>query len=30
MAVVHGDKVLRSTSRSREFQDAWNTQCAGA
>jgi len=29
MAVVHGEKVLRSTSRSREFQEAWNKQCVG-
>jgi hypothetical protein len=30
MAVVQGDKVLRSTSRSREFQDAWNKECVGS
>src|SRR5262245_4308378 len=29
MAVVDGDKVLRSTSRSRDFQNAWNSKCAG-
>jgi hypothetical protein len=26
-AVVQGDKVLRSTSRSDDFQEAWNTNC---
>lgn len=29
-AVVDGDKVLRSTSRSREFEKAWNGKCAKA
>ena len=28
-AVVQGDKVLRSTGRSKEFADAWNSKCAG-
>lgn len=28
-AVVEGDKVLRSTSRSKEFANAWNNKCAG-
>jgi hypothetical protein len=28
-AVVEGEKVLRSTSRSTEFANAWNTKCAG-
>jgi hypothetical protein len=27
-AVVQGDKVLNSTSRSRAFEKAWNTNCA--
>jgi hypothetical protein len=26
-AVVEGDKVLRSTSRSKKFEDAWNEKC---
>ena len=26
-AVVQGDKVLRSTSRSKDFEEAWNTNC---
>ena len=29
-AVVEGDKVLRSTSRSKEFENAWNNKCVGA
>jgi hypothetical protein len=29
-AVVEGDKVLRSTSRSKEFENAWNGKCVGA
>jgi len=29
-AVVEGEKVLRSTSRSKEFADAWNSKCAGS
>ena len=29
-AVVEGDKVLRSTSRSKSFEKAWNGKCAGA
>jgi hypothetical protein len=29
-AVVQGEKVLRSTSRTREFEEAWNSQCTGA
>ena len=29
-AVVEGDKVLRSTSRSPKFQKAWNEKCAGS
>ena len=29
-AVVDGEKVLRSTSRSREFEKAWNGKCARA
>ena len=29
-AVVDGEKVLRSTSRSRSFESAWNDKCAGA
>lgn len=29
-AVVEGDKVLRSTSRSPKFQRAWNEKCAGS
>ena len=29
-AVVEGEKVLRSTSRSTEFANAWNTKCAGS
>jgi hypothetical protein len=28
-AVVQGDKVLRSTSRTNDFEDAWNTHCVG-
>jgi len=28
LAVVQGDKVLNSTSRSRSFEKAWNTNCA--
>ncbi len=28
-AVVDGDKVLRSTSRSNSFAKAWNKKCAG-
>jgi len=28
-AVVEGDKVLRSTGRSKEFANAWNAKCAG-
>jgi len=27
-AVVQGDKVLNSTSRSRAFEKAWNSNCA--
>ncbi len=27
-AVVEGDKVLRSTSRSTKFAKAWNSKCA--
>lgn len=27
LAVVQGDKVLRSTSRSKEFEQAWNSKC---
>lgn len=27
-AVVQGDKVLRSTSRSKDFEKAWNGKCA--
>ena len=27
-AVVDGDKVLRSTSRSKQFEEAWNQKCA--
>ena len=30
LAVVDGDKVLRSTSRSKSFETAWNSKCAGA
>ncbi len=29
-AVVDGEKVLRSTSRSKDFENAWNDKCAGA
>lgn len=29
-AVVEGDQVLRSTSRSSKFAKAWNSKCAGA
>lgn len=29
-AVVDGDKVLRSTSRSQDFEKAWNTKCVAA
>jgi len=29
-AVVEGEKVLRSTSRSTEFAKAWNSKCAGS
>jgi len=29
-AVVEGDKVLRSTSRSSQFAKAWNTQCVSS
>jgi len=29
-AVVQGEKVLRSTSRTTDFADAWNSKCAGA
>ena len=29
-AVVEGEKVLRSTSRTTDFADAWNSKCAGA
>jgi len=29
-AVVQGEKVLRSTSRSKEFENAWNNQCVAA
>ena len=28
-AVVEGDKVLRSTSRSKKIEDAWNEKCVG-
>src|SRR5262245_13798818 len=28
-AVVDGDKVLRSTSRSKEFENAWKEKCVG-
>jgi len=28
-AVVESGKVLRSTTRSKEFADAWNGKCAG-
>ena len=27
LAVVQGDKVLRSTSRSKDFEEAWNSKC---
>lgn len=30
LAVVQGEKVLLSTSRSRSFERAWNSKCAGA
>jgi hypothetical protein len=26
---VQGEKVLLSTSRSRSFEKAWNSKCAG-
>ena len=29
-AVVEGEKVLRSTSRTADFADAWNSKCAGS
>jgi len=29
-AVVQGEKVLRSSSRSKEFEKAWNSQCVAA
>jgi hypothetical protein len=29
-AVVEGEKVLRSTSRSEEFEKAWNTKCSAS
>jgi hypothetical protein len=29
-AVVDGNEVLRSTSRSTKFAKAWNSKCAGA
>ena len=29
-AVVEGEKVLRSTSRSAEFAKAWNSKCVGS
>jgi hypothetical protein len=29
-AVVEGEKVLRSTTRSTQFAKAWNSKCAGA
>lgn len=29
LAVVQGEKVLVSTSRSRSFERAWNSKCAG-
>jgi hypothetical protein len=29
-AVVDGDKVLRSTTRSTRFEKAWNDKCVGA
>jgi hypothetical protein len=28
-AVVEGEKVLRSTSRTQDFANAWNSKCAG-
>jgi len=29
-AVVQGEKVLRSTSRSKDFEKTWNSQCVAA
>ena len=29
-AVVQGPKVLRSSSRSKDFEKAWNSQCVAA
>ena len=29
-AVVDGEKVLRSSSRSKDFENAWNTKCVAA
>jgi len=29
-AVVQGEKVLRSTSRSKDFENAWNSNCVAA
>ena len=29
-AVVQGTKVLRSSSRSKDFEKAWNSQCVAA
>ena len=29
-AVVQGEKVLRSSSRSKEFEKTWNSQCVAA
>ncbi len=28
-AVVDGDKVFRSTTRSKDFENAWNGKCVG-
>ena len=30
MAVVEGDKVLRSTSGTTDFEKAWNSKCAAS
>ena len=30
LALVHGEKVLLSTSRSRSFERAWNSKCSGS